>query len=128
MQSDKECLNKLIRLWIYLAKNPSKTKKQAYKELELESDFQGCPLCEQCKNESPGIETPQCENCLLADYWPLLKRDMTDHKKKYPCMVEGSSFLIWWDSRTDKVRTKVSWEIALAALNKLHKIGGEFIN
>lgn len=69
--TDIEVMEKMVKLWAYLAANPTMAKKDAYKTLKLPLDRSLCPCCAHASGfEELYFFAVKCDKCLLKNFWP----------------------------------------------------------
>lgn len=64
----EEALLKGIKIWEWLAENPSEGKTAAYTTLHLDFDVNFCPMCEYATQEMPHPDCYMCDYCPVWSY------------------------------------------------------------
>lgn len=115
--TEKECLQKMVALWGYLADNPDMGKEDAYNELELAGDMNQCPCCEYAYQQNDWHKSvvfgEMCVRCPLKDFWPNGK-----------CSSKGSSYMKWFKAKKIHVKQGAIFAILNASIQKLMEIKG----
>ena len=96
-----ECLEKMVKLWNYLATHPEQTKESGYEALDLAPDRESCPCCEYVFTQDHYIA---CMACPLKRFWV-----------GGFCAAKESAFRIWRDTNSLSVKSYNAGVIALEA-------------
>lgn len=110
--TEKECLEKMVDIWGYLADNPSKKKVEAYNELGLVGDMNRCPCCEYAYQQC-GNCYKMCVLCPLKDFWP-----------NGLCTSVGSPYMEWLEAKKNHVKQGAIMTILNASTQKLMEVAG----
>lgn len=108
MMTDRETLEKTLKLWEYLATHPNEVKEIAYLNLMLDIDINSCSLCEQAYDWGKG---PDCNRCLLRNFWP-----------EGDCQHKDSPYTKWSYAERSTDRTLYANQIADAARHELMRL------
>lgn len=111
--TEKECLDKMFLIWGYLYRNPYKTKKEVYEDLQLSEDLNDCPCCEYVVQQEEGLlgDDLNCGLCPLSDLWPD------------SCHVIGTAFSAWHCAKTKPQKQAACKEIFAATVLRLRTLG-----
>ena len=116
-----ECLRKTVIVWSYLAKNPWKTKQEAYEARNLTPDIYCCACCEYCLIEREDAH-PDCSRCPMKYRWHVAKQD-DGAEMDWPdnfCMDLGTHYTNWRHTEIEAVRISSALAIAKAAADELY--------
>lgn len=121
----KECLEKMILLWGYLALNPDKEKQDAYRNLGLALDSRLCPCCDYTEIVSLVHE---CYRCPLLSTWPPAHVGSSSENvlsigisTQCPCTLHGSVYQEWADSTDPDAKAEAAAVIEQASILALTK-------
>lgn len=106
--TDREALEKTLKVWEFLTLHPECDKEKAYDILKLSYDIYHCPLCERARRFN---RYPECGCCLLQDLWP-----------RGQCQQEGSIYLKWFYAAKPEDQILYAGRIAEATRTALARL------
>lgn len=71
--TDKEALEKMIKIWDYLAQYRFANKIEPYIVYGLRSDKHYCPACQNALRKQNDTWTVDCTCCVLRSLWPFTR-------------------------------------------------------
>ena len=116
----EEALEKLIKIWDYLARYRFADKIEPYIVYDLTSDKHYCPACQHALEIIEGRWTVNCNRCLLRSLWPFSRK----------CSSDASVYTKWLYNHGTHDATRLAEVIRDTAIEELAKLqltknGGE---